>query len=169
MELARATLRIYRYPMFWYTKAISLSRSKRGAPDPVAIRLRMATGCKARRAAELYLSRQGDLDDGLECEEWLAQPDGTFRRTYRPDTDLPALKEMAEHMEGMSLPSASASPSEGGAEPCRHAPEEQLSASSTAKAGGVNRDGRQQQQRPELEAEPPKRPRTAQGHTACTF
>ena len=59
------------------------------------------SGPMSRKAPGLY-----DDTDGLDLEEWVAQPDGSFRRTYDPDYDLPALKDVALGLDTMTLPSA---------------------------------------------------------------
>ena len=53
-----------------------------------------------RRAAALWETSE-DV-----CEEWAAQDDGSFKRVYLPDEDLPALRDVAMGLDVLKMPSA---------------------------------------------------------------
>jgi hypothetical protein len=54
-------------------------------------------------------ARQDREDDEWEAEEWEAAADGTFRRVYAPDEDLPELNHVATLIEGWTVAQSSSS------------------------------------------------------------
>ena len=125
------------------------ARRQRGLGDPLPLARDVVQWAREtspvllmRKKASAKQPQDLDNEDDWECEEWVAQGDGTFVLSYRPESDLPALKHMSSMLDGLAMD------------------EEVIDSQTTVPISDINMMPVDKERRPEQAPTSTKRPRT---------